>query len=101
MAIAICVGLSNFILRVKIILCTHTEESFELNMKSWKQDQICLFIIELTPALADFKGPTIFICYRRNSVIANIENKENIFKVPKKNFCFRQILDGIQLYLIL
>ena len=36
--------------------------------------------IELTPALTDFKGPTIFICYRRISVIANIEIKEKFFK---------------------
>ena len=42
--------------------------------------------IELTPALTDFKGPTIFICYRRISVIANIEIKEKLFKGPKKIF---------------
>ena len=38
------------------------------------------FQIQLAPALTDFKGPTIFICYRRISIIAEIENKENIFK---------------------
>jgi len=32
--------------------------------------------IQLTPAPADFKGPAIFICYRRIFVIANIEIKE-------------------------
>ena len=42
--------------------------------------------IELTPALTDFKGPTIFICYRRISVIANIEIKEKFFKGPKGIF---------------
>ena len=34
----------------------------------------------LTPALTDFKAPTIFICYSRISVIANIEIKEKLFK---------------------
>ena len=47
--------------------------------------------IELTPALTDFKGPTIFICYRRISVIANIEIKEKFFKGPKGIFCYRRI----------
>ena len=47
--------------------------------------------IELTPALTDFKGPTIFICYRRISVIANIEIKEKLFKGPKDIFCYRRI----------
>ena len=28
----------------------------------------------------DFKGATIFICYRRISVIAHIENLENLVK---------------------
>ena len=37
-------------------------------------------LLQLTPGLTDFKGPTIFICYRRISVIANIENKEPLFK---------------------
>ena len=37
-----------------------------------------------------FKGPTICICYRRISVIANIEIKENPFKGPKDIF-YRQI----------
>ena len=41
--------------------------------------------IELTPALTDFKGPTIFICYRRISVIANIEIKEKFFQGTKGN----------------
>ena len=31
--------------------------------------------IQLNPAPTDFKGPTNFICYRRNSVIANKGNK--------------------------
>ena len=28
-------------------------------------------MVQLTPALTDFKGPTIFLCYRRISVIVN------------------------------
>ena len=44
--------------------------------------------IQLTPALTDFKGPTIFICYRRISVIANIEIKEKLFKGLKNSFCY-------------
>ena len=37
---------------------------------------------------ADFKG---LICNRRNSVIANIENKENNFKGPTNGFHYRWI----------
>ena len=37
----------------------------------------------MSPASTGFKGPTIFICYRRISVIANIENKEILFKEPR------------------
>ena len=48
-------------------------------------------MVQLTPALTDFKGPTIFICYRRISVIANIEIKEKLFKGPKEIFCYRRI----------
>ena len=33
--------------------------------------------IQLNPALTDFRGPTIFFCYRRTSVIANKRNKKN------------------------
>ena len=44
--------------------------------------------IQLTPALTGIKGPTIFILYRRISVIANIENREKLFK---NGFCYRQI----------
>ena len=47
--------------------------------------------IQLTTALTDFKGPTIFICYRWISVIANIEIKEKLFKGPKNSFCNRRI----------
>ena len=31
--------------------------------------------IQLNPALTDLKGPLKYVCYRRNSVIANIGNK--------------------------
>ena len=48
-------------------------------------------LVQLTPALTDFKGPTIFICYRRISVIANIENKEIFFKRSKNCFGYRRI----------
>jgi len=47
--------------------------------------------IQLTPALTDFKGPTIFICYRQISVIANIEIKEYLFMGLKNIFCYRSI----------
>ena len=47
--------------------------------------------LQLTPALTDFKGPTIFICYRRISIIANIENKEKLFKGLKSGFRYRRI----------
>ena len=36
-------------------------------------------ILQLTPAPTDFKGPTIFICYKQISVNANIEIKEKNF----------------------
>ena len=52
---------------------------------------MALLDIQLTPALTDFKGPTISICYRRISVIANIENKEKHFKRLKNSFCYRWI----------
>ena len=48
----------------------------------------------MTPAIhisTDFKGPTIFIYNRWISVIANIENKENLFKGLKNGFCYRRI----------
>ena len=32
----------------------------------------------MTPALTDFKGPTIYICHRRISVSANVETKEDL-----------------------
>ena len=48
-------------------------------------------VIQLTPALTDIKGPTIFICYRRISVIANIEIKEKLFMGLKTIFCYRRI----------
>ena len=47
--------------------------------------------IQLTPALTDFEGLTIFICYRQMSVIANIEYKEKLFRGPKNGFCYRRI----------
>ena len=47
--------------------------------------------LQLTPAPTDFKGPTISICYKRISVIANIENKEILFKGPKNSFRYKPI----------
>ena len=35
-----------------------------------------IMVVQLTPALTDFKGPAIFICCKRISVISNIEIKE-------------------------
>ena len=44
--------------------------------------------LQLTPALTDFKGPTIFICYRWIFVFfAIIEIKEKLFKELKNIFC--------------
>ena len=44
-------------------------------------------IVQLTPALTDFKGPTISICYRRISVIANIENNKFNPNKDASNIC--------------
>ena len=46
-----------------------------------------LDIIQLTPALTDFKGPTIFIGFRRISVISNMDD----YTVPlMTKFCLRK-----------
>ena len=37
----------------------------------------CASIIQLNPALTDFRGLTVFACYWRTSVIVNKENKRN------------------------
>ena len=47
--------------------------------------------VQLTPALADFEGPTICICYRWISIIANIDNTNFVLKGLKSGFRFRQI----------
>ena len=52
---------------------------------------VIIIVIQLTPAPTDFKGPTIFICYWRISVIANIENKGKPIKGLKNSFCYRRI----------
>ena len=62
------------------------------------QIQIGHLDVQLTPALTDFKGLIIYICYRRISVIAIIENKEKLFKELKNSFCYKRY-SGIQLYL--
>ena len=36
-----------------------------------------IWLIQLNPVLTDFRGPTVFFCYRRTSVIANKGNKRN------------------------
>ena len=36
------------------------------------------FTIQLNPALTDFRGQTNFICFKWNSVIANIRNKRKL-----------------------
>ena len=48
-------------------------------------------MIQKTPALTEFKGPTILNYYRRISVIANVEIKAKLFKGIKKSFCYRRI----------
>ena len=45
----------------------------------------------LYTALTDLKGPTIFISFRRISVIVNVANKEKLFNGLKHSFCYRQI----------
>ena len=40
-------------------------------------DHLKLLCIQLNPALTDFKGLTIFFCYKRTSVIANKGNNRN------------------------
>ena len=51
----------------------------EENLKL-KEQRLCKVNIgqvkQLNPALTDFEGLTYFICYKWNSVVANIENKE-------------------------
>ena len=44
--------------------------------------------MQLTPAPTDFEGSTIFICYRRISVIANIGIKQKNFKGPKNGLSY-------------
>ena len=36
--------------------------------------------LQLTAALTGLKGPIIFICYKRISVIANLDYKENFYE---------------------
>ena len=50
-----------------------------------------LLVLQLTPALTDYKGSTIFICYRRISVITDMENEEFFFKGLKNAFRHRRI----------
>ena len=42
--------------------------------------------IQLTPALTDFKGPTIFICYRQIFFIVKIKILKKLFKELKISF---------------
>ena len=46
--------------------------------KTVGQILIILHKIQLHSALTDFRGPTNFFCYRRNSVIANIGDKRKL-----------------------
>ena len=57
---------------------------------SWKEISF-LLKLQLTPTLTDFKGPTILICYRQISAIANVEIKDKLFKGLKNIFSYRQI----------
>ena len=45
------------------------------------------------------KGPTIFMCYRRISTIANIENKEKPFQGTIKLLLFSSVIGGFPLLL--
>ena len=60
-------------------------------LRQKKMVQLNKAIYKKTPALTDFKGPNIFFCYRRISVIANNENKEQLLKGLTKDFCYKRI----------
>ena len=45
-----------------------------------------VIILQVIPALTDFKGPTLFIFYMRISVLANIEIKEKLFQGTEEKF---------------
>ena len=49
------------------------------------------FLHKLTPALTDFKRPTICIGYRWFSVIANIDNNEKLIKRLDNGIRYRRI----------
>ena len=44
--------------------------------------------VQLNLALTDFRGPSYFICYRQNSVTANIGNKIKQVEGPKNQYLF-------------
>ena len=45
-----------------------------------------LGILQLNPALTDFRGPTNFICCRQNSVIANIRSTRKLVERTKNRY---------------
>ena len=59
----------------------------------------CHVILQLNLAITDFQGPTICICYRQISTIANIGNKENPFQGTTKLLQFSSIMGGFKLIL--
>ena len=44
--------------------------------------------LQFNPVLPDFSGPTSYLCYRRNSVTANIRKKECLLNKHKDCSCF-------------
>ena len=52
-----------------------------------------LKVIQLNPAPTDFRGPTIFFCYKRTSFIDNKGNK----KLTLKNHELTSVIGGIPL----
>ena len=69
-------------------------------------DDVCLLApsrkaiqVQLIPAIADLKGPTIFICYRRSSTIANIGSKEKSYQGTTKLLQFSSVIGGFPLLL--
>ena len=49
----------------------------------------CELVVQLNPALTDFKGLTNFICYRWNFALANMKNE---YKQIEEDFEFASII---------
>ena len=55
--------------------------------------------VQLNLAITDLKGPTIFICFRQVSTIANVGNKEKPFQGTTKLLLFSSVIGGFPLLL--